>query len=513
MNKKAIVIIIILLIGAIFRLSSSSNGNFIFNMDNARDMVDVREMVILKKLRLTGPNSAVEGLFNGPAWYYLLAIPFILSGGDPYASIILEIILWAIGGFFLLKLASRFGKLSLLACGSLWIASNYIVLLNLYAFNPNSVTLLTPLLIFLIDKYVNSKKFIYALSSFFLGGLFFNFEMNAGGFIPLVIFFAVLLSRSELLKRKDFWLAILGFIVTLIPQILFDIKHDFIMSSSVIRFLTESRGIGVNMGQRISTIYQSFYGTLSAILMNQKLLTNITVVLFLIYFVNFLRKKNSSQDPLAIICLMFILVPFVGYILLPVQVNAWHLGAPMVAAILLLNIILSCFKFNFLSSASSFIISALIIFFAFSNLVKFYTYDRFIKSQDPSEFVNEIAAIDYVYKYAGNKNFKVYTYLPSVIDYPYQYLIWWYGLKKFGYLPIDYAYAPNKPPYISNKQHFSASIDSLKKRENSNLVFLIEEPNHNYTRFGWEGDFVKMEKLDLQMVGPIRIDIRKEIKK
>lgn len=510
MNKKGFAIIVILLIGIIFRLSSSSNGNFLFNMDNARDMVDVREMVVLHKWRLTGPRSAIEGLFNGPVWYYLLAIPFILSGGDPYASIILEIILWVIGGFFLLKLASRFGKLALLTCGSLWIASNYIVLLNVYAFNPNPVALLTPLLIFLIDKYVNSKKFIYALSSFFLGGLFFNFEMNAGVFIPLVIFFAVLFSRNELLKRKDFWLAILGFIVTLIPQILFDIKHDFIMSSSVIKFLTESKGIGVNIWQRILTIYQSFYNTLSAILMNQKLLTNITVILFLIYFLNVLRKKNSSRSPLAIICLMFILVPFVGYILLPVQVNAWHLGAPMVAAILLLNITLSRIRFYFPSRVISFIISFSIIFFGISNLMRYYTYDRFIKSQDPSEFVNEIAAIDFVYKYADNKNFKVYTYLPSVIDYPYQYLIWWYGLKKFGYLPKDYAYAPNKPPYISNKQLFSATEDSLKKRPDSNLVFLIEEPNHNYTRFGWEGDFVKNESIEVRMIGPLRIDIRKD---
>src|SRR3990172_1185469 len=101
------IIIFILIAGLFYRLIMTSNGNFLFNMDNARDMVDVREMVVLGKLRLTGPTSAIEGLFNGPAWYYLLAILFIFSGGDPYASVIMEIILWAVGGFFLLKLVSR----------------------------------------------------------------------------------------------------------------------------------------------------------------------------------------------------------------------------------------------------------------------------------------------------------------------------------------------------------------------------------------------------------------------
>ncbi len=514
MNKKGIFLIIILIIGVIFRLSLTSNNNFLFNMDNARDMVDVREMVVLNNLRFISSRSAIEGDFSGLARYYLLAIPFILSGGDPYASIILEIILWALGGFFLLKLVSRYGNWLMFTAGSLWVASNYIVLTNLYAFNPNPVTLLTPLLIFLIQKYITGKKFIFALLAFFLGGLLFNFEMNAGVFMPLVIFFSVLVSKAELLKKKSFWISTLAFVATIIPQILFDLKHNFLMSKSILSFLAQSQGRGIaEISLRILSIYQSFYGTLSATLMNEKVLTNITVILFLIYLIIRLKQRKTSLDSLSVICFMFILVPFIGYVILPVQINAWHLGAPMVAAILLLIIILSKIKFKLLSGSISYIISALIIFLAVSNLVKFYTHDRFVKNQDPSIFSNEIAAIDYAYKYANNKNFKVYTYLPSVIDYPYQYLIWWHGLKEYGYLPEDYAYAPNKPRYISNKENFSASPDSLKKRENSNLVFLIEEPNHNYTRFGWEGDFIKLENVEVQMVGPIRIDIRKEVKK
>ena len=61
MNKK-VIILIILFLGVVYRLLLTSGGNFLFNMDNARDFVDVREMVELKKLRLTGPSSAIEGL-------------------------------------------------------------------------------------------------------------------------------------------------------------------------------------------------------------------------------------------------------------------------------------------------------------------------------------------------------------------------------------------------------------------------------------------------------------------
>src|SRR3989344_936418 len=184
MNK---LIIALLVIGIIYRLFLTANGNFLFNMDNARDMVDVREMVVLQKFRLTGPTSAIEGLFNGPAWYYLLAIPFVISGGDPYAPILMEIVLWTFGGFFLLKLVSRWGSFLVIPIGALWIASNYIVLANIYAFNPNPVTLLAPLFIYLLVKYLKEEKVVYGILTWFLGGLFFNFEMNFGVFIPLII--------------------------------------------------------------------------------------------------------------------------------------------------------------------------------------------------------------------------------------------------------------------------------------------------------------------------------------
>ena len=102
MKKK--IILIVLFIGVIYKLALTWDGNFLFHMDSARDMVDVREMVILRKPRLTGPSTAIDGLFNGPAWYYFLAVPFIISGGNPYASIVMQIIMWVVGGIFLLKI-------------------------------------------------------------------------------------------------------------------------------------------------------------------------------------------------------------------------------------------------------------------------------------------------------------------------------------------------------------------------------------------------------------------------
>lgn len=491
-------IIFILIIGVIYRLILTSNGNFLFNMDNARDMVDVREMVVLKKLRLTGPTSAIEGFYNGPAWYYLLAIPFILSGGDPYGAIVLEIFLWAVGGFFLLKLVSIWGSWILVPIGILWVASNYVVLANLYAFNPNPVILLTPLFIYLLVKYFQTKKMIFSIATWFLAGLFFNLEMNFGVFTPPIIIISAFLTRKlDLLKQKTFWLGFGVFIVMLAPQVIFDLRHEFIMTKAVIRHLSESTGTPFTL-TRIENIFRSYFSTFQATMMNHKLLTWLILILMGSLIVSTIKK---IKDLAVLISLTAISVPFLGYLILPVTVNPWHLGAQMAAAAILIAYLLHKLKLMLGG-----ILAILIIWFGLTNMVSFFINDWGRPNLDPSLFKNEIAAIDYVYKYANGQNFKVYAYLPSVYDYPYQYLFWWYGQKRYGYIPGEYVYAPNKPVYIPSQNKFQGRKNNL-----SGLVFLIKEPDRNDTRSGWEGAFVNLEAVGKQMVGPLEIEVRKEI--
>ncbi len=497
----------ILIIGIVYRLFLTANGNFLFNMDNARDMLDVREMVVLHKLRLTGPTSAITGLFNGPAWYYLLAVPFLLSGGSPYAEILMEIILWAIGGYFLLKLVSKWGSLLILPIGGVWIASNYITLTNLYAFNPNPVTLLAPLFIFLLLKFLETGKSLYGISVWFLAGLFFNFEMNAGVFMPVIILVSIILSKNlKLLKQKTFWAGLAAFVITLLPQILFDLKHQFLMSKAVLVFLHDGNGGGkFNPLLRIPTIAGDFFNTFIPTLMNHQTLS---VILLLLFLVVVLKKWRQilEKDLLVLISLIYILVPFLGYLIIPVTVNPWHLGGEMSVSLILLGYLLEeIWHLNWRGKIVSVVLGIFLVIYAISNVVHFFVSDFGKPSGDPSLYRNETAAIDYVYQKANGKNFKVYTYLPSVYDFPYQYLFWWYGKKTYGYIPGDYAYSPNKPPYVASQSQFYGSQTNY-----SGLVFLIKEPDHNYTRPGWEGAFVKLPTISTQMVGPIEVEIRKE---
>lgn len=497
------IIIFILILGVVYRLFLTAGGNFLFNMDNARDFVDVREMVEVGKLRLTGPNSAIEGLYNGPLWYYLLAIPYIFTHGDPYGAILMEIVLWTIGGFCLLKLVESFGKVLVFPIGLVWVASDYIVLTNRYSFNPNPVTLLTPLFIYGLVEYIKGKRG-WIILVWFLAGAFFNFEMNFGIFMPLIILISLAFISKKAFKDKLFWVGVLVFIMMLLPQVLFDFKHHFIMSKSVIKFLSENKGIGFNLIKRTQTISQSFYSVFEATLMNQKILSSGLLILAVPVFKTLLFKKEKNIT--AFISLIFITVPFFGYLITSVTVNAWHLGGFAAASIILIAFIIFRFwQVSIIGKVISLILFIFLIFYPVANITNLLIHELGKPNMDPSLFRNEIKAIDYVYKYTDGKNFKVYTYLPSVYDYPYQYLFWWYGRKKYGYIPGEYSYSPNKPQYIPSQDKFQGRKDNVL-----GLVFLIKEPDRNYTRSGWEGDFVNMGTVGKQMVGPIEIEIKKD---
>ncbi len=506
MNKS---ILFILLLGIVYKLIMVSNGNFLFHIDSARDWVDVREMVVLKKPRLIGAGTAIEGVFNGPAWYYILAIPFIVSGGDPFAPLVLQIIFWAVGGYFLLKIVSGWSKWLTFPIGFLWIASNYIGLSTVYIFSPNPITLLTPLFIYFLSQYLKTNKTVFAILTFLLGGIFLNLEMNFAVFIPLIIFFSFVIFKKELpLKKASFWIGLLFYLLYLLPQVIFELRHGFLISKSLMAHL-QREVKPFDVSYRLQVVTSSFFDTFVPTILNRKLLAVLISAFSIPVFLKFF--KDIKKDAAVVVSLCYIFVPFLGFLILPVTVNPWHLGGPMAASVILAGFTLKkLWDFNWAGKVISLILAVSIFSFSLFNIFKFFLYDRNTPNMNPSAYKNEIAAIDYVYKYAKGQNFKVYAYLPSVYDYPYQYLIWWYGLRNFGYLPLDYAYAPNKPQIISNKQYFSQTPESSKKRENSNLVFLIKEPDRNETRSGWEGGFVNLEFISKQMVGPIEVELKRE---
>lgn len=509
MTKATLLIIFFLVIGVIYRLVLTSNNNFLFNMDNARDMVDVREMVVLGKMRLIGNTAAIEGVYYGPFWYYLLTIPFVLTGGSPYAEIIMQIILWVIGGYFALKLASRFGLLSQISVGCLWVASNFVVLSTTYAFNPNPTLFLTPLFLYLFEKFLKTKKTIYSVSSFALAGTFFSTEIFFAIFMPVIIILTIVVTDKNILKTRSFWFGVIAFLLIISPQIFFDLRHQFLMSKSLINYVSgKTSGEQVTDPiKRIILVWNSFYTVMSATFMNFLFLIKAIGLFTIISLVSFFIRRKLKEKLLEVLLIFYITIPMIGFTILTANISSWHWVGVAAALIIFAGFVIGRVeKINLAGKVLSLGLTIILVALTISNISDYIKATK-VLSHDPSQFGNELAAVDYVYKKAEGKNFKVYVYLPSVIDYPYQYLFWWRGLKKYGYMPQDYAYAPNKPEYIKSKE----KLDKGTHPQSSSLVFLIKEQNRDDLRDLWENTYTKYPLMLSEKVGPLVVETRQDI--
>src|SRR5438309_774481 len=57
--------------------------NLFFGYEQGRDMLVVKDIALDHKLTLIGPKTDIDGVFHGPLFYYLSAIPFLITKGNP----------------------------------------------------------------------------------------------------------------------------------------------------------------------------------------------------------------------------------------------------------------------------------------------------------------------------------------------------------------------------------------------------------------------------------------------
>jgi len=79
--------LVILILGIVLRSQETISRNFVFLIDQGRDMMAVKSILYDHHLTLIGPYTSLQGVFQGPIWYYLLSVFTFLFGGDPWGSV------------------------------------------------------------------------------------------------------------------------------------------------------------------------------------------------------------------------------------------------------------------------------------------------------------------------------------------------------------------------------------------------------------------------------------------
>lgn len=180
----------------------------------------IKDIVVDKHLRLVGQLTSAPGIYIGPLFYYALIPFYFLTSMDPVGGLGLSVIISVASLLSLYFVVSKLHGRKVAVITAFFYAGSYLL-----ANTDRAVVPTTPVVLWTIWFYYAVNIGNLYLSTFLLG-LVWHINLALGLLSPLVFF------RKYPLKT---WIiAGLIFTITSAPLIVFETKHDFIQTHSLI---------------------------------------------------------------------------------------------------------------------------------------------------------------------------------------------------------------------------------------------------------------------------------------
>lgn len=245
-KKEAILLFIILLVGAFFRLYKISEY-MTFLGDEGRDVIVVRRLLVNFDPILIGPRTSIGDMYLGPLYYYLIAPALLIANFSPVGPAIMVAIVGIITIFFVWYVARDwFGKIAAFVAAILYAISPVVIIYSRSSWNPNIMPFFTLLCIYSLWQIWHNGKwkwlivlgvsFAFVLQSHYLGLLL----------LPTILLIYVL-SIYKILNTKykieDLirysLISLIVFSLLMSPLVIFDARHGWRNFTAIKIFFTQ----------------------------------------------------------------------------------------------------------------------------------------------------------------------------------------------------------------------------------------------------------------------------------
>lgn len=316
--KKNWLIILILIVGAFLRLYKI-DGYMTFLGDEGRDVIIVRNLLVNADPILIGPGTSVGGMYLGPLYYYFMAPFLLLSNFSPVGPAV-GVALLGIATIYLVYLAGFewFSKTAGLISSALFAISPTVITFSHSSWNPNIMPFFALLSVYAIWKAYTSRvasrevgwwliicavSFAFVLQSHYLGLL-----------LAPVIFIYWFLSKPKTYIPYTIY-SILIFLFLMSPLLAFDIRHDWMNSRALYKFLTvRDETVAITPWTALPKIYPIYEQVVGSMLTAKDKLASVFVsIILLVYlFFTFVRNHKLNTKPFILITtwLVFGLIGF-----------------------------------------------------------------------------------------------------------------------------------------------------------------------------------------------------------
>ncbi len=439
---QIVLMVVIILIGLLPRMTEVLSGNYLFTYDQGLFFERVRHIVADRKFTLIGEEVGGRGgFFQGPGFYYLLAVPFMIFGGDPYGGMLLMFFAGALTLIVAAIFAGRlFGIREALFIVFLLSVSPAMVAQSRFIWNPFFIPLISIVVIFLFYDVLRKKESALLLL-FGCLGMMFHFEI-ATGIMMFVEFslFTLYLWFRRIIRGRFVFAAYAVFFLTQIHFVFFDLRHDFLITKGILATALGKAPHAITLvymqhmfWNHWDVFKHNFFSTFAYSDKIWPLILGV-VVIGAYGMMKDHRVDRARKRLVMFLCVSPVLM-FALYMKYTWPMWEWWLLELGVVYIFLVGLIIS-WGFG-RGGIWRLVIGAFIILLLGSHIkttIGFYQSD-YRDYGGTHKIRGKEDALDVIYQDAAGQPFNLLVFSPPIYTYPYDYLVWWYGNRKYGYMP------------------------------------------------------------------------------
>jgi 4-amino-4-deoxy-L-arabinose transferase-like glycosyltransferase len=238
------ILAVLLLAGAVLRFYRLADL-FIFLPDQGQEANITWTMIQTRTPALIGIKSSV-GIYHGPAYNYLLLIPFLIGGGHPVSGAALSGVFDLLAMVLLFIIGRRlFSVWAGLVAAALWCSATMTVYFARFGSD------YCPLPFFVLLMFYGLLQIIEGRERWLLlvvPLLSVAWQLHDQAVLLAPFYGLVWLWFRPRIRLRTYAFAFLLTMVTLAPYLVYELRNDFFNFRSIVRYVFQSRGSGDGSG-------------------------------------------------------------------------------------------------------------------------------------------------------------------------------------------------------------------------------------------------------------------------
>ena len=290
--------------------------------DQGRDVIIVRDFLKNGNIFFIGPQTSIGNMYLGPYYYYLIAPSLLLASFSPVGPAVFVALLSVLTTVLIFLISKKwFNLTTALTASFLFAISPVVIKYSSFSWNPNIMPLFALLFIYFFSKSLFDHRhqnliwaglcFIMAINSHYLALLL----------LPVAALYWIIYFLKNSHQQKSFLkfslYALVVFLVSLLPQLLFDLKHQGQNIKALITFFSQ-RETTVNLKayKALPNLFPLFSQIVSRLLTGKNTTFGLyfALILFTVFIIYLYRllKKISQPNPRLNLLLLWLISGLIG---------------------------------------------------------------------------------------------------------------------------------------------------------------------------------------------------------